>query len=83
MSGDLGPRVAISASQKFVTQFPDVDLLLVGNETQLLSLFPQSQKIHEQITLVHAADVIGMHDDPLVALRQKKDSSMWMALDFV
>lgn len=83
MSGDLGPRVAISASQKFVTQFPDVDLLLVGNETQLLSLLPQSKKLHKQITLVHAADVISMHDDPLLALRQKKDSSMWIALDLL
>lgn len=83
MSGDLGPRVAISASQKFVTQFPDVDLLLVGNEIQLLSLLPQSKKLHERITLVHAADVVSMHDDPLLALRQKKDSSMWMALDLL
>lgn len=83
MSGDLGPRVAISASQKFVAQFPDVDLLLVGNETQILSLLPQSKKLHERITLVHAADVVSMHDDPLLALRQKKDSSMWMALDLL
>lgn len=83
MSGDLGPRVAISASQKFVTQFPDVDLLLVGNEAQLLSLLPQSKKLHERITLVHAADVVNMHDDPLLALRQKKDSSMWIALDLL
>jgi len=83
MSGDLGPRVAISASQKFVTQFPDVDLLLVGNEIQLLSLLPKSNKLHERITLVHAADVVSMHDDPLLALRQKKDSSMWMALDLL
>jgi glycerol-3-phosphate acyltransferase PlsX len=83
MSGDLGPRVAISASQKFVAQFPDVDLLLVGNETQLLSLLPQSKKLHKRITLVHAADVVSMHDDPLLALRQKKDSSMWMALDLL
>jgi phosphate acyltransferase len=83
MSGDLGPRVAISASQKFVAQFPDVDLLLVGNETLLLSLLPQSKKLHERITLVHAADVVSMHDDPLLALRQKKDSSMWMALDLL
>lgn len=83
MSGDLGPRVAISASQKFVTQFPDVDLLLVGNETQLLSLLPKSKKLHERITLLHAADVVSMHDDPLLALRQKKDSSMWMALDLL
>ena len=83
MSGDLGPRVAISASQKFVSQFPDVDLLLVGNELQILSLLPKSQKLHERITLVHAADVVSMHDDPLSALRQKKDSSMWMALDLL
>lgn len=83
MSGDLGPRVAISASQKFVTQFPDVDLLLVGNESKLLSFLPKSQKLHERITLVHASDVVSMHDDPLLALRQKKDSSMWMALDLL
>ena len=83
MSGDLGPRVAILASQKFVTQFPDVDLLLVGNEHQLLSLLPSPQKLHKRITLVHAADVVSMHDDPLLALRQKKDSSMWMALDLL
>jgi glycerol-3-phosphate acyltransferase PlsX len=83
MSGDLGPRIAISASQKFVAQFPDVDLLLVGNEAQFLSLLPQSQKLHERITLVHAADVVSMDDDPLLALRQKKDSSMWMALDLL
>lgn len=83
MSGDLGPRVAILASQKFVTQFPDVDLLLVGNEHQLLSLLPNPQKLHKRITLVHATDVVSMHDDPLLALRQKKDSSMWIALDLL
>ncbi len=83
MSGDLGPRVAISASQKFVTQFPDVDLLLVGNEPQLLSLLPPVKKLHERITLVHASDVVSMHDDPLFALRHKKGSSMWMALDLL
>jgi len=83
MSGDLGPRVAISAAQKFVSQFPEVDLLLVGNEAQLRSLLPQTLKLHERITLVHAADVVSMHDDPLLALRQKKDSSMWIALDLL
>lgn len=83
MSGDLGPRVAILASQKFVTHFPDVDLLLVGNEHQLLSLLPNPQKLHKRIALVHATDVVSMHDDPLLALRQKKDSSMWVALDLL
>ena len=83
MSGDLGPRVAISASQKFVAQFPDVELSLVGNEAQLRSFLPKFKKLHERITLIHAADVISMGDDPLLALRQKKDSSMWVALDIL
>ena len=83
MSGDLGPRVAILASQKFLNQFPDVDLLLVGNEAQLLSLLPPAKKPHKRITFVHAADVVSMHDDPLLALRQKKNSSMWIALDLL
>lgn len=83
MSGDLGPRVAILAAQKFVTQFPDVDLLLVGNESLLLPLLSPAKKLHERIKLVHAPDVVSMHDDPLFALRQKKDSSMWVALDLL
>ena len=83
MSGDLGPRVAMSASQKFITQFPDVDLLLVGNEALLLSLLSPFQKNHERITIVHATSVVRMDDDPLMALRQKKDSSMWGALDLL
>jgi glycerol-3-phosphate acyltransferase PlsX len=83
MSGDLGPRIAILASQKFVAQFPDVELLLVGNEAQLQSLLPKFKKLSERITLIHAADVVGMNDDPLLALRQKKNSSMWIALDIL
>jgi phosphate acyltransferase len=83
MSGDLGPRVAMLAAQKFVSQFPDVDLLLVGDEPQLLSLLPKSQEKRGRITVVHAADVVSMDDDPLMALRQKRDSSMWVALNLL
>jgi glycerol-3-phosphate acyltransferase PlsX len=81
MSGDLGPRVVISASQKFVAQFPDSDLVLVGDEAQILPSFSQFPDLSSRITVVHADDVVRMDDDPLAALRQKKSSSMWMALE--
>lgn len=81
MSGDLGPRVAISASQKFITLFPDVDLVLVGDQAQIHSLYSQSPELLNRIIVVQADDVVRMNDDPLVALRQKKSSSMWVALD--
>lgn len=87
MSGDLGPRVAVSAALKFTSMFADVDVLLVGDEQQLLEL--TSKKISSQnlsqnrITIIHAVDVITMDEDPLAALRHKQNSSMWLALDAV
>ena len=77
MSGDLGPRVAISAAQKFLHLHPDVELILVGDQSQLARWPIKSS----QISIVHAADVVAMSDEPLAALRHKKESSMWIALD--
>ncbi len=83
MSGDLGPRVAIAAAQTFIVQFPDVDLVLVGDQIQIRSLLPQSSELLNRITIVHADDVVRMDDDPLMALRQKRTSSMWVALEML
>lgn len=80
MSGDLGPRVAISAAQMFVARYPDVDVLLVGDQQELLRFSPNLAQSSPRIALVHSASVVAMNDDPLTVLRHKKDSSMWLAL---
>lgn len=81
MSGDLGPRVAISAAQKFVARFSDVDLLLIGDESRLLPLLSKQNPLHARASVLHAADVVAMGDDPLHVLRHKKNSSMWLSLE--
>src|SRR6476646_8892096 len=81
MSGDLGPRVAISAAQKFTAQFPDVDLVLVGNEQQLLAKTSLKKLARQRISLLNATEIIAMDEDPLQALRHKKNSSMWIAIN--
>ncbi|WP_410004079.1 phosphate acyltransferase PlsX [Cellvibrio sp. QJXJ] len=81
MSGDLGPRVAISAAQLFVAQYPDVDLLLVGNESLLLPSVSKHKSYSARLSVLHAAEVVAMSDDPLFALRHKKGSSMWLSLE--
>ncbi len=80
MSGDLGPRVVISAAENFVERYSDVDLTLVGDESLLQSLIARSRFLRN-VHILHASDVVSMSDDPLFALRQKKNSSMWVALD--
>ena len=81
MSGDLGPRVAISAAQKFTATFPDVEIVLVGNEQQLLVFSSLKKLLQQRISIVNATDVIAMDEDPLHALRHKKTSSMWLAIE--
>lgn len=80
MSGDLGPRVVIDAAQQLVANFSDVDLLLVGSESVLIPLIPKLLISSGRISLIHAADVVVMSDDPAYALRHKKQSSMWLSL---
>jgi len=83
MSGDLGPRVAISAAQKFTARFADVDVILVGDQKQLLSSQSKKNLSHHRISILNATDVVEMDEDPLHALRHKKNSSMWVAIDSV
>lgn len=80
MSGDLGPRVAISAAQKFLDLHSDIEMLLVGDHAQLQSFF---KKANSRIQIIHAPDVVTMNDDPLIALRHKKNSSMWKSLELL
>ena len=81
MSGDLGPRVVITAAIRFVATSPEVELLLVGDQDQIQSLLSSSSiPASPAIRVHHATDVVAMHEDPLTALRHKKNSSMWQAL---
>ncbi len=77
MSGDEGPRSRIRAAIKALDTFPDLHLILVGDQ-QLIS---DHLTTHSRITVVHAEKIITMDDKPSVALRAREDSSMWLALD--
>jgi len=86
MSGDLGPRVAVSAALKFTRLFADVDVFLIGDEQQLLALSPNYSAKNlspKRITFIHAPDVVAMDEAPMLALRHKKYSSMWLAVESV
>jgi glycerol-3-phosphate acyltransferase PlsX len=82
MSGDLGPRVVIAAAYQIMTSYPDVELILVGDQHILAPLLIPSAPSN-RLRIHHAPDRVSMDEDPLTALRQKKQSSMWLALVLV
>ncbi len=77
MGGDFAPDVVISGTMLARKQHPDgLDIVLIGNESVI------TQKIKEQggnpanYSIVHAADVIEMGDNPAKAFSQKQYSSI-------
>ncbi len=80
MSGDHGASVSVPAALRVISEFKDVELILVGREAELRS---QLRDIPHNLTIRHAADVVVMSDHPRDALRRKKDSSMRRAIDLV
>ncbi|MDQ1363713.1 MAG: phosphate acyltransferase [Pseudomonadota bacterium] len=84
MGGDHGPGVIVPAAARILKQFPDVCLILVGQEDALLSNLKKiglQPNAHLQIR--HASEVVEMDEAPALALRKKKDSSMRVAINLV
>jgi glycerol-3-phosphate acyltransferase PlsX len=84
MGGDHGPLSTIPAAIAAVAEFPFLDLILCGDETTLTQALLDHQALHHpQLNIRHANSVVLMTDRPSVALRNKRDSSMRVALDLV
>ena len=84
MGGDHGLSVTLPACAEFLRTHPDAGLLLVGEQTQIRSALTQHQLTEsERCQIVHASEVVEMHEAVESALRRKKDSSMRVAINLV
>jgi len=84
MSGDHGHAVALEASRIVLAEFPELRLIVVGDEAVLRPALAGHKLANEpRLSLRHAGEVVEMHESPSKALRNKKDSSMRVAVDLV
>ncbi|WNO61165.1 phosphate acyltransferase PlsX [Rheinheimera sp. MMS21-TC3] len=84
MGGDHGPRSTIPAAIAAIEEYPELHLILCGDETILTEqLKLHGVSAHPQFTLKHCSQTITMADKPAIALRNKRDSSMRTAIDLV
>ncbi|MGK2942026.1 MAG: phosphate acyltransferase PlsX [Immundisolibacter sp.] len=82
MGGDHGPRVVVPAALSFLRQRKDVRLILVGDQAAIRALMPVGTE-GQGLDVHHASQVIEMDESPAKALRNKKDSSLRLAIDLV
>lgn len=76
MGGDNAPKEIVLGAVKAVKAFPDVEIMLVGNEKKI----KESLNEHtERISIIHTDEVISGTDEPVRAVRRKKNASMVLA----
>ncbi|MGB5438953.1 MAG: phosphate acyltransferase PlsX [Gammaproteobacteria bacterium] len=84
MGGDFGSGVVVPAAISAIAEHTDVTFILVGDETELAQALEAAggDKI-PGLKVHHASQQVEMDELPSNALRNKKDSSMRVALNLV
>ncbi len=84
MGGDFGPSVVIPGALR-AAQKTDSKIIFVGLEEEILAVLakvdPALKAVEHEI--IHASQVIEMHEKPSEILRSKKDSSIQVACKLV
>lgn len=84
MGGDHGPAVVVPAALDSLAKNDALRLVLVGDTSILREhLGGMERRFGDRLQLRHASQVVEMHDLPSKALRNKKDSSMRVAINMV
>lgn len=84
MGGDVGAAVTVPASLECLVQNPDLTIILVGDEIVLGKLLGQdTNKFGQRLQVQHASQQVGMDESPLRTMKDKKDSSMRVAINLV
>ena len=79
MGGDNAPESVVKGALKARDEFSDLELILYGDKNAIEKYITDPTRI----TIVNTTEVIGMNDEPVRAIRRKKDSSLVVAANAV
>lgn len=84
MSGDHGLPVTVASALACLDENPELAIILVGDHTAIASqLATLKGAPSARLQVQHASEVVGMDELPSKVLRNKKDSSMRVAINLI
>lgn len=85
MGGDKAPEAIVEGAIEALKAYGrDLErLFLVGDEEVVKRELARCNFRHDTIQIVHSTEVVTMHDSAVKSVRQKKDSSISVAVDLV
>lgn len=81
MGSDLAPKSEVEAVLRALEEMKDVTFILVGDQTLMKPYLPNT--LPTGLTIVHTEERITGEDDAAMAVRQKPNASMSLALKMV
>ena len=82
MGGDSPLAVQIEAAVRAIRDFA-IEVVLVGAEDQINKTLKQHSYDQHKLRIVNSTEIVEMNESPAQALRQKKNSSIRVAVDLV
>lgn len=84
MGGDHGPAITVPAALSVLERDPRLQVILVGQPDPIHAQLSRSRSsVRARVQVEAASELIAMDEAPATAMRNKKDSSMRVAIDLV
>ena len=83
MGGDHGPSVTIPASIIALSKYDQLHIILVGDKELIQTELQKNKYTNTRLSIQHASEVVEMDESPQSALKNKKDSSMRVAINLI
>lgn len=82
MGGDYAPHEIVKGAVQAIDQIEE-EIVIIGDESAIRKELKRCKYKGDRITVVDAPDEITMHDTPVRAIREKKNSSMVRGLNML
>ena len=82
MGGDHAPAVVIEGVVKALLEL-DTEIALVGIKDQVEHELKRYQYPQNRISVIHAPEVVGMHEPAITSIRKKRNSSITIGIDLL
>jgi len=81
MGGDNAPQAIVEGAISAIKEYDLNNLILVGQKKAIENELSKYGDLSKKVQILSASDVIGFDEEPVEAIRTKKDSSLVVALD--
>lgn len=83
MGGDYSPHAVIDGCVEAVKEYKNIDVVITGPKDLISKELSKYEYNKDKITILDAREIITNNEHPVMAIRRKKNSSIYKALELV